>query len=216
MSPAQRKALNLHLCENLLKKEKASTVDFFLEEYLHPSTRRSKITDYLDDFSQIDHNNLFYPILIKELHYLGNKVFGRRQDALIIKEVNGLIGFLKEISNRKIGDTHDKDTNGIYCKFGIVIIGLKRKLFVSLDPYIKFIQGHFVKNRFETIYLLGKEENTDYLKKIMQPFLDKYELVDNRRLNQVFRYEDGRSEANECRLMVLRLKNISMIIPSRF
>lgn len=218
LSPIQREAIDLYMCAELLKKEKPSTVDFFLQKYLHPQAKKKKarLTNYLDDFVQIDHNNLFAHILLKELHYLGDKVFGRRQDDQIIKEVNGLINFLKQISNRMIGDENDTDFNGVYCKFGIIIIGRREKLVNSINPYINFIRRNFVEKSIETIYLLSRRENAHYLKEIIQPFLNDYSLVRNVRLNQVFRYDNDRREQVKCCLMVLRLKDIKMIVPSRF
>ena len=67
LSPIQREAIDLYVCSELLKREKPSTVDFFLEAYLHPRAKKkkAKLTNYLDDFVQIDHNNLFCPHFVK-------------------------------------------------------------------------------------------------------------------------------------------------------
>ena len=196
LSPTQREAIDLYMCEKFLRREKATTVDFFLQEYLHPRAKKKKdkLTNYLDDFVQIDNNNLFVAVLLKELHYLGEKVFGRRRDEQIIKEVNGLIDFLKRISNRMVGDENEPSFNGNYCKFGITIIGRKSKLQASIDPYVNFIRKAFVEQNIETIYVLSREENARYLNDIIQPFLDNYSLVRNVSLDQVLRYDDETRE----------------------
>lgn len=219
LSPTQREAIDLFVCSSLLRKEKPGTVGFFLEEYLQPKAKKGKgkLNNYLDDFAQIDANNLFVPVLLKELHYLGDKVFGHRKDDKIISEVNGLIDFLKLISSRTVGDdTRNPDFNGDYCKFGIMIVGRREKLTSSITPYINFIKNTFVAKKTETIYLLSRIENRHYLQEIIEPFMKDYTLIMETRLMQTLRYEDGGQKAVHCYLMVLRKNDIRLITPSRF
>ena len=159
LSPSQKEALDLFVCSRILKEEKPSIVGIFLDEYLHPKTenKKSKIAKYVDDFSVIDNGKFFFPILIQELEFLGNKVFGKRREDLIIKEVNGLIEFLKPIAIRQIGQEMDLNFEGEYCRFGLVIIGKPLKLQQSIEPYVGYIKKVLVERDIETIYLLSKK-----------------------------------------------------------
>ena len=104
LSPSQKEGIDLFVCTKLLEQEKPSILEVFLDEYLHPKTddAKSKVALYVDDFALLDRGGLFFPVFLQELEYLGDKVFGRRRDDVIVTEVNGLISFLKPIAMRKV------------------------------------------------------------------------------------------------------------------
>lgn len=109
ISPSQRQALDIFVCGKLIEEEKPAVRSVFIDEYLHPYTAnpKSKIGQYVDDFASIDDGALFFPVLLQELDYLGDKVFGRRKSGVVIKEVDELIDFLKPIATRVIGEEND-------------------------------------------------------------------------------------------------------------
>ena len=212
ISPSQREAIDLFVCTKMLEAEKPAVVTFFLDEYLHPKTDdpKAKVALYLDDFEQIDRGSLFFPVLVQELQYLGDKVFGRRRDDLVHTEVNGLIEFLKPIANRRIGDEVDLNFNGGYCKFALVIVGKPAKLLVSIDPYVSYIRNALAAEKTETIYVLARAENQRSVDDICSKFHQTYECVRTHRFRRVLKYLD-REETAQQYLAVLRRRESKII-----
>lgn len=215
LSQPQREALDLFVCARLLEQEKPSAHEVFLDEYLHPKTvdRKSKTALLIDDFAIIDQGNLFFPVLLQELHFLGNKVFGRRRDDLITSEVNGLVTFLRPIAVRKVGDEGDLNFEGSYCRFGLVIIGKPSKLLVSTQPYLTYIRKRLVARGAETIYLFARRENERKLEEICSEFVGDYECVRRMKAVGPIRYSRGTQLVDQC-LYVLRRNALRVIDPS--
>lgn len=212
ISPSQREALDLFACTKLLEEEKPAVLSVFLGEYLHPGTdeRRSKVAIYVDDFGIIDKGGLFFPVLLQELEYLGEKVFGRRQDNVIIGEVDDLVDFLKPIATRTVGDESDLNFDGNYCRFALVIVGKRYKLLTSIDPYVKFIRNVLGRNEIETIYILSRLENKERVEEICQRIADMYDRARRLEFSSFLKYPDRRERALQY-LVVMRKKGIAVI-----
>lgn len=213
LSVAQRESLDLFVCTKLIEREKPHVRGYFVDNYLFPKTKdkRSKISVYLDDFESINDGKLFYPVFLQELEYLGEKVFGRRQDEEIRKEVDELIDFLKPIAQRRIGEENDLEYHGSYCRFGIMLVGKPRKMLTSLDPYAAYFNGHFVKHPTETVYLLGRAENQDKLETLAEMFKDHYEVARNITFRKRLDYDSGESVMVEQCLLILHRLNTPLI-----
>lgn len=212
LSLSQRHAIDLFVCTKLIESEKSSVVGFFLDEYLHPKTAGSgsKIAAYLDDFAIIDDGKFYFPVFMQELQFLGDKVFGRRKDDLVIREVTGLIDFLKPIATRRIGEEGDFNFDGEYCKFGLVIIGKRKKLMESIEPYVAYIKNALVQKGVETIYLLSGKQHRRDLEEISQRFSESYYTVRRCSFRRKLKYADFDEIADTC-LVVLRKKEIEII-----
>lgn len=213
ISQSQREALDLYVTTRILEKEKPSIVSHFLDEYLHPQLKdpKSKKTNYYDKFSHIDTSGLFYPVLLEELEFLGGKVFGDRKDDKIITEVDGLVEFLEGVSERKVGDdatdlNHKRD----YCRFTIMIIGKKFKLAESIKPYVKFIRDKLHVDGIETIYILGRVENKEYVSKICEEVADIYWQYKSRDTKTILRFDDNTTEKVTQHVVTLRMVGVSV------
>lgn len=217
ISQSQREALDLYVTTRVLEKEKPSIVSQFLDEYLHPQLQdpKSKKTNYYDKFAHIDTSGLFYPVLLEELEFLGGKVFGDRKDDKIITEVDGLVQFLETISERKVGDDEtDLNHKREYCRFAIMIIGKKFKLAESIEPYIKFIREKLHVDGIETIYVLGRVDNKEYMDKICEGVADIYWQYKSRNTNTVLRFDDGTTQKVVQSVVALRMVGASVFQPS--
>jgi len=215
LSPPQKEAVDLFVCTKLLEQEKPAVVEAFLEQYLHPKTEdaKSRVSIYVDDFAIIDSGSLFFPVFVQELEYLGDKVFGKRKDQLVITEVNGLIDFLKPIANRTIGDQGDLTFDGEYCRFGIVIVGKPSKLLTSVEPYVNYIRNDLVRANTETIYIIARAENAGRVEEICGRFSDDYACERKVNFKKLLRYSDRKELALQ-HLVVLRKRGVSIIQPS--
>jgi hypothetical protein len=211
LSQSQRKAVDLYVTTSLIEQGKPSVRAHFLDNYLHPelADTESKTARFFDAFAKIDEGGYFYPVLLQELDFLGQKVFGARKDDRIIIEVNSLISFLEPIALRQIGEEGNLDFRQQYCRFAIVIVGRSYKLTPSGEVYTDFIRKNLVPKEIETIYVLGLWKNRHIIRSICKALSDVYEECRNRRSRVVLRYGDERVEDRQF-LVVLRMKGIKM------
>lgn len=217
LSLSQGDAVDLYVCSKLFLQEKPTCVEIFMDEYLHPKTdgSKSKVALYVDDFAIIDSGKLFFPVFIQELEYLGDKVFGRRKDDIVISEVNGLINFLKPIATRMVGDdAGDLTFEGQYCRFGIVIVGKSYKLLTSIEPYIKYIRNTLAPKDAETIYVLAKSENTERVREICARLSPDYTCQLELLFKRMLHFRD-RKEIALTYLAILRKRGVLMVQPSQ-
>lgn len=216
LSKTQREAMDLFVCTKLLEEEKISVVGIFLDNYLHPKTinTKSKVALCVDDYSIIDKGGFFFSLLLQELGYLGDKVFGQRRTDLIVKEMSNLITFLKPIATRKMGhDNGDFNFHGEYCRFGIVICGKPEKLSLSIEPYVKYINSKLLAKNIETIYLLARAENYLKVNQICDTFEAKYECVRRVKFKKLLVHSNSMEKAAQY-MAILRLRGIEVIQPS--
>lgn len=213
MSPSQRDALDLYVCSCLLESEKSHLIGIFVDKYLHPKTAdpQSKVASYVDDFAAIDHGGFFFPVLLQELDFLGNRIFGRRNDQTVVAEVDGLVNFLKPIANRKVGEENELNYAGGYCRFGIVLVGKPIKLMLSIDPYVEYIRSTLIRNNAETIYLVGRSENQDKLKEICTRFSPTYGCERPIKFKRNLRYENGSVKQAQQVLVILRKTGVPIV-----
>jgi len=215
LSVPQRDALDIFVSSKLLKEEKPSVVGYFLDQYLHPKTddTKSKVAVLIDDFGIIDRACFFFPLLVQELEYLGDKVFGRRRDDLIVKELYDVVGFLRPLSQRTVGDEGDLNFDGSYTRFGVVIVGKPVKLLTSLQPYVNYIRKTLASKDVDTIYIIGRKENRDKIDQICFEFGSQYVCARSIVMRRPLRYSDHIEHALQY-LVVMRRRAADLVSPS--
>lgn len=164
ISKEQKESIDLFTGKKMFEKEKEELVKQFIEDYLHPKIEDEKIDDLFSKFESIDESGLFFPVFIQEMTFLGEKVFNKRKDDLIFKEVLALVNFLNNYSERKLKEEVENKFLGNYCKFGIIIIGKSDKIYdkgcIPYQTYVKFYRNSNV----ETLYLIGDIKNKEFIK----------------------------------------------------
>lgn len=219
ISQSQRDALDLFVTTQLIEKQKKpAVVDYFLDEYLHPNLQDTKSdrSTYYEQLSIINQGGLFYPVLLEELHFLGSKVFGNRQDDRIIIEVSGLLGFLQKVSQRVVGKENvDLNFRRDYCKSAILIVGKKLKLLKhDKIPYVTYIKENLHKNKIETIYVLGSWENKKVIDEMCSDVADIYTTVRSRKIKCLLNFDDGTKEVVDTCAVVLQQISTPIYQPS--
>jgi hypothetical protein len=217
ISISQRVALDLYVTTQIIESEKPKIVGCFLDEFLHPNLKdpKSDRSKYFDQLSKIDNGGLFYPVLLEELHFLGNKVFGNRKDEKIILEVHALINFLENFSQRKLGAEIDLDFIRDYCKSAILIIGKKSKLFrEQLTPYVNRIRQNFAPEKIETVFILGHWENKNLIDEVAESVSDLYCIIRGKKSRMLLNREDGSQIPISAYIMVLQLIGAKIYHPA--
>jgi len=161
LSKSQKKSLNLFTTKNVLEKQSASSVEQFMYDYFKPEIERSeKIREYIKKFCDIEKIGLFFPVLIKELDYIGGKIFLSTEDVQEIRsEVNNLIDFLHNFSTRSERDNTQEVFSGKYTKCAIKIVATA----ITREANNVKSQKQNIEKSFndgcENIYIIGRAEN---------------------------------------------------------
>jgi hypothetical protein len=178
----QRESLDLYACYDLFKQEKSEILDQFVQDFMRGKMDNSKIANLFEIYMDIDKAGIFYPILVQELTFLGEKVFAQKREAnKIYEEVGSLIAYLRLYANRKLREDIINDFSGHYCKFAIRIIGKQFKVNqLGEQTYTRNIEK--INHGNETIYLIGNIENKDFMKSVYNKCKEKigyYKLTDS-------------------------------------
>ncbi len=183
ISPSQRQALDLYVTQSIIKREKVQVIEHFLDQYLHPGFSgkldgsQEKIERLFEQFTKIDKYGVFYPLLLQELYFLSQKVYGGPKKEQIISEASRLIDFLERVSGRQIGQDMELEFKGEYCRFAIVIVGKSFK--VESDEhevYVKYIHKIKATHNLETVYVLGKRENQRFIDVVCGELSSEFEI----------------------------------------
>lgn len=157
LSPSQRESIDLYINRKCFEKEKPQIIDQFFEDFFSPrALSNKKIMELLEKYEIIDKVGLFFPILMQELAFLGEKVFYKPRSEKIITEVHEFIDFLQKYAEREVGEESiPQNFEGSYCRCGIVIIAKKYKREMGdMRPTVNYIKK-LVDSKLENIYLIG-------------------------------------------------------------
>ena len=206
----QRESMDLFACYDLLKEEKAEILDQFVQDFMKDKMNNEKIADFFQKYTDIDDVGIFYPVLVQELTFLGEKVFAKKRDAQKVhKEVTELVNFLYRYANRKLREDNISDFSGEYCKFGIRIIG--RSLVINRDGE-RVYTNHLKKisSDNETIYLIGNKEHKKFMKSVFKNCMAdiNYSLVQEETYNAVIKDPEG--EPIEVKNYMMTIRNNSI------
>lgn len=221
MSKSQKKSIDLYVGKKLFEMEKPQIADQFFEDFFSIKTiSNEKIMGLIEKYEIIDKVGLFFPILVQELTFFGEKIFYKLKTSDIIKEISAFIDFLKDYAEREIGERRlKKNFTGAYCRCGIVIIGIGEKVKIGLcEPYVSYIEK-VINDKIENIYLIGPatKENINFIKNIIeevQSKLDVYKYVDKKFKSKI-KIKEERKEVNTY-LVVLRSKEVKRYIDEEY
>lgn len=175
ISKTQRESIDLFIAKKLFEKEKPKVLDEFFSEYLSVKINESdKIAELVGRYDVIDKAGLFFPILVQELTFLGEKVFLKKREDRIIVEVTKFIEYLNDYANRELGEDVQPFL-GAYCRCAIMIIAKKLKREMgNIRPYVNYI-SELVHNKMESIYLIGAstKDNVMFMDKIINDIQTK-------------------------------------------
>ncbi len=210
LSPTQRQAVELFVGYKFLERQSAEVFDAFIDKWLYPGIEKGneKTGEYFERFKIIDKSQFFLPIFLQELVYMGEKVFNRKRDDSIEKEVDRALQFLEVHSARKTGEKIDAPYfNGDACRFAIMIVGIPRNLDdARYDIYLKHIREQLLPCNVETIYLIGFVRNAQFIREIAERVRDEFYNPFSRNYNVIIHGKEGQEIHVDNFLLVLRRK----------
>jgi len=208
----QRESLDLYTCYDLLKNEKSEILDQFVQDFMKEKMQNGKIADLFEKYDDINKVGIFYPILVQELTFLGEKVFGKkRDDQKIYEEVRQLIIYLNNYANRKFKEDSINDFNGQYCKFAIRIIGKQYKVVTDGERiYINNLDK--INSGNETIYLIGNISNKPFIKSVVEKCKNKikYSILTEETYSAIIKDTEGNDYNVNSYLVILRSNKIAV------
>lgn len=208
----QRESLDIYACYDLLKGEKSEILDQFVQDFMKEKMDNDKIAELFEKYDDINKAGIFYPILVQELTFLGEKVFNRKRDANVIyEEVKQLIYYLNNYANRKFKEDIINDFTGSYCKFAIRIIGKQYKVSAQGEKvYINNISK--INSGNETLYLIGNIENKKFIKNIFNKCKDKidYSILTEESYSAIIKDGEGNDYNVNNYLLILRSNRIQV------
>lgn len=210
LSPTQREAVELFVGYKMLERQAEEVFDTFINRWLYPGIEKNneKISTYFDRFRIIDTAQFFLPIFLQELVYMGDKVFNRKRDDSIIKEVDGALQFLEIHAARKLGEKIESPYyNGDACRFAIMIVGLTMNVNEDrYDIYLKHIRDNLLPCNVETIYMIGPVRNTQFMREVARQVSDVFNNPFTKNYNVILHNSDGDGVPATNFLLVLRKK----------
>ena len=182
LSEKQKKALDLFTTKKILDDQASFAVDQFMNDYFVPKIRDSEEMKILiKQFKRIDRLGAFFPILVQELWFLGNKVFLVPHKHQVTKEVKDLIKFLEEFAEREVGSTDiPEDFDGkihTLCnqKLSHLVFSIERD---NVSHHAKRV-SLAVESKLENIYILGssKKQNKDFINRVVNSVKSRYSFL---------------------------------------
>lgn len=210
LSKRQARSVDLYAVDRLLTRTAPAAADLLHEEILGPECDADReLADLLVEYQRIDRRiNAFFPIFIRELNYLGQKVVVRPASGQLVADVKELHRFLVRYSDRLVGEDMPLTVQGRFLRCAVMIIARAVMREVgNPEPYLRHLRelnraGH------ETIYLVGSagRENRGFMRSIAHEFTNRtgWTQVDDRQYPVVLRYGDGTERRASNLLIVLR------------
>tara|TARA_B100000508_G_scaffold136238_1_gene129007 strand:- start:2077 stop:3168 length:1092 start_codon:yes stop_codon:yes gene_type:complete len=178
ISKKQKGSLELFATKKILEDVYKGLVQQFMSDYFSPKVQSDDdLKQLITKYIAIERIGAFFPILIQEIHCLGNKVFleeARKEET--ISEVKELLDFLVEFSERRVGDTAVPNTfvgNFTRCAIRVVASKAVRER-GEVDGHKSDIVD-LVKRSLENIYVIGSDhpENREFVDSVVNAVLEE-------------------------------------------
>jgi hypothetical protein len=157
-------AADLIVAKGLLahRKSKPGTLNLFFRDHLDPARAKSpQLREKIDELDQVDLMGWLSRLLLAEYLQLGEALHPSEPDPEAIREAEELARWVYGLAKREPGDDDMSLTfEGRYFRVAFIFVGIKAKLEEhGAKPYRKAAKSHIYKERFNTIYLMARDDN---------------------------------------------------------
>jgi len=161
LSKTQKTSLDLFATKKILESQSIASVEQFMNDYFIPNIEKNEeLGKLIQKYIHVDRIGIFFPILIQELSFLGNKVFLSKPTAEVIQEVKRLIDFLEKFSEREVGDDKFPEVfSGEYTRCAIKIVAKRVTIEIGDIASQKERINNAIKKGFENIYMIGSDSD---------------------------------------------------------
>lgn len=214
LQECQKQAIDLFVTSKVIEGSSYEVVRCFTNEFLREGLAKESVDQLYNKFEIIYKAGLFFPILINELTFMGDKIFAKGiSRKRIFEEVDGLINFLLSISARQLCQKTQLEHNGTILKFAIRIVGKKNVIQDCGERvYVNSIVNQAEQN--ETIYLLGDSKNTSFIESVSKRIIKQtnYFLFHKLSKKAILHIDEKQDKEVISCIYVLRNNSIKTII----
>jgi hypothetical protein len=182
LSKHQKDSLNLFATFKILERQNAASAEQFMSDYFTPSVEKSdQIRGYIKQYTNIERIGVFFPVLIQELTYLGNKIFLENPTEEVIDEVKSLINFLEVFSQRQVGDTETQEEFiGTYMRCAIKIVASRSSREAGNVEMHKSRISTAINQNLENIYIIGRSDqsNDKFIDEVIDAVIKQYAHIE--------------------------------------
>lgn len=210
LSKRQARSVDLYAVDRLLTKTAPGAADLLHEEVLGPECDADhELADLLVEYQRMDRRiNAFFPIFIRELNYLAQKVVVKPKGGELITDVQTLHRFLVRLSDRYVGEEIGPGVEGRFLRCAVMIVAQSMKRWIGdRGPYLKHLRA-LNRAGHETIYMIGaaSRENRQFMDGISADFCREsgWSEVERRVYRTMLRYKDRNEKKVQNLLIVLR------------
>ena len=210
LSKRQARSIDLYAVDRLLTKTAPAAADLLHEEVMGPACDADReLARLIIEYQQIDRRtSMFFPVFVRELNYLAQKVVVQGGSRELIADVKLLHDFLLRYSERTIGEDMPPQVQGRYLKCAIMIVAKSIKRDIGdTRPYVRYLED-LSRAGHETIYMVGSGAlgNRDFMQAISDEFAKKsgWREVERRRYQATLKRSDGADNREASLLIVLR------------
>lgn len=157
-------ALNLSISKKILSEEteNSTALDYFSLNTLEPSLKGDKeLESRFSTLELMEEKGLFTRILLREIRFIGKKLYPRRPTQEILEETKRFFTFLEPFANHKSGEDDILGWQFINnnIRVGVLYVAKKSTIDVKgLEPYKKQLERR-VGEGCKRIYIFGRRDN---------------------------------------------------------
>ncbi|WP_163538333.1 hypothetical protein [Gracilibacillus sp. YIM 98692] len=165
---------SLLVTRRIITDKNEDSLEFFVTDILKEVFKdKPEIEELYNELTDLDNNAMFLQILIPELWKMGKRIYPNNiKKAIVEDEIEKLIKFLHAIATKKYDQIAKLNLDSNLFKLRVILVGKMETLHgKGIDPYI-FRINEGINNGYKSIYLLGYERKTGFLKEIKKRFED--------------------------------------------
>lgn len=217
LSKRQARSVDLFAVDRLLTMFAPPACELFHEEVMGPEADADgELRDLIVSYHLMERAKVFFPVFVRELNYLGQKVIVKPRDERLITDTKGLIGFLTRYADRTVGQKIPMEMRGQVLRCSIMIVALRAKRETGdIGPFVNRLRT-LQRAGYETIYLVGsaERENRAFMDQIAQTFRKEsgWREIDRRVYRATLRHRDGSEPAIQAMLIGVRTSQAAEII----
>ena len=216
LSQKQARSIDLHAVDHVLGSSPHAR-DLFREEVYGPECDHdSDLAALVTKHQKVDRGNLFFPVLVRELHYLEQRVVVRPRDERLIVDVSNLIDYLVTFTDRLPGEEIPLGVQGRELRCAIMIVAKRWKREAGMVGGYHNKLRELRRRGCDTVYLLGsaRTDNARFLSEIVTAFTKEsgWTEVGRRQFSRPVRSSSTETTWRPTLLVVLRNPDVADVL----
>lgn len=145
------------------------SLDYFLNNIMKAEIEEDdSLREKCQIMETLDEMGYFSRMLLREYQELGRKMYPQTPNGSTAVESEDFLNFLEEIATKPSEEDVELDFKGNRIQTAVMLVARPEKIAkVGFEPYLHRLEKH-QKNRLETAYICGMEDNVAYVMRIAE------------------------------------------------